>query len=182
MKNTGPPRPSHDSAEFQEAMRDVVPLARATRVEQRNPRPEPVPTQRMRDERRALDESLRDFAHPDLGRATGEELVYVRAGVPMQVLKNLRRGHWVVQDEFDLHGLTAAQARAATADFLAECAQRGTRCVRIIHGKGLRSPNREPVLKRKLARWLMLWDEVLAYCEARASDGGSGAVIVLLRG
>lgn len=182
MKSTGQPRPARDSSEFQETMRDVVPLARARRVEPTNPRPDPVPAQRLRDERRALDESLNDPAHPDLGRATGEELVYVRAGVPMNVLKNLRRGHWVVQDELDLHGLTAMQARAATASFLAECTRRGTRCVRIIHGKGLRSPNREPVLKRKLARWLMLWDEVLAYCEARPSDGGSGAVIVLLRG
>lgn len=173
--------PQADDA-FLEAMRDVLPLGRVRRVELRREPPAPVPLQRLRDEKRALEESLHDWAHPDAGRATGEELLYVRAGVPPGVLRNLRRGHWVVQDEFDLHGLTAAEARIATAGFIAECAQRGTRCVRIIHGKGLRSPNREPVIKRKLGRWLMLRDEVLAYCEARAVDGGSGAVIVLLRG
>ena len=136
----------------------------------------------MRDERAVLAESLKTHAHPDLGLASGEELVYVRAGVPVQVLKQLRRGHWVVQDDLDLHGMTSSEARIATGVFLAECVQHGVRCVRIVHGKGLRSPNRQPVLKRKLGHWLVVRDEVLAFCEARPVDGGSGAVVVLLRG
>ena len=163
-------------------MRDVVPLAGPGRVEHRRPRPAPVPLQRLHDERAALAESLQTRADPDSGLASGEELVYVRTGVPAQVLRRLRRGHWVVQDDLDLHGMTSVEARAATTAFLAECVLRGVRCVRIVHGKGLRSPNREPVLKRKLGRWLDVRDEVLAYCEARPVDGGSGAVIVLLRG
>jgi len=167
---------------FHEAMRDVVPLGRAARVEQQRPRPAPVPLQRLRDERQVLLESLTDRAHPDLGTATGEELLYVRSGVPSSVLRKLRRGYWVVRDELDLHGMTSPEARLATAAFIAECVQHGTRCVRIVHGKGLRSRNREPVLKRKLSHWLMLRDEVLAFCEARPADGGSGAVVVLLRG
>jgi len=167
---------------FLEAMQGVVPLARPARVEHRRTPPAPVPLQRLRDEREVLIESLTDRAQPDAGTATGEELVYVRPGVPTTVLRNLRRGHWVVREHFDLHGMTSAEARVATAAFLAECVQRGVRCVRIVHGKGLRSRNREPVLKRKLAHWLVLRDDVLAYCEARPVDGGSGAVIVLLRG
>lgn len=182
MKKSNAPQPSPSDLCFEEAMRDVVPLARPGRVEHRRPRPDPMPLQRLRDEQAALIESLRSRADPDTGIASGEELVYVRPGVPAQVLRRLRRGHWVVQDELDLHGMTSIEARAATAAFLIECVQRGARCVRIIHGKGLRSPNREPVLKRKLGRWLDLRDEVLAYCEARPVDGGSGAVIVLLRG
>jgi DNA-nicking Smr family endonuclease len=170
-----------DSA-FHEAMRGVVPLAGPVRVEQRRSRPAPVPLQRLRDERAALAESLQTCAHPDAGVANGEELVYLRAGVAPIVLRRLRRGHWVVQDELDLHGMTSMEARGATAAFLAECIQRGVRCVRIVHGKGLRSPNREPVLKRKLGNWLIVRDEVLAFCEARPVDGGSGAVMVLLRG
>ena len=170
------------AAEFLQAMRDVVPLRRGGRVERRPLPPAPIPWQRLRDDREVLSESLSDRAQPDIGTASGEELVYVRAGVPATVLRNLRRGHWVVQDHFDLHGMTAAEARPATASFLAECVHHGVRCVRIVHGKGLRSRNRQPVLKRKLAHWLMLRDDVLAYCEARAVDGGSGAVIVLLRG
>jgi DNA-nicking Smr family endonuclease len=88
----------------------------------------------------------------------------------------------VIQDDLDLHGMTSIEAREATAVFLAECVQRGIRCVRIVHGKGLRSPNREPVLKRRLGHWLVVRDEVLAFCEARPVDGGSGAVVILLRG
>lgn len=170
-----------DSA-FHDAMRDVVPLTRAARVEHRLPRPDPIPRQRLRDERAALAESLAAQAHPDVGLATGEELVYVRAGVPAHVLRRLRRGHWVLQDDLDLHGMTSSEARAATGAFLADCVQRGIRCVRIVHGKGLRSPNRQPVLKRKLGHWLIVRDEVLAFCEARPVDGGAGAVVVLLRG
>jgi DNA-nicking Smr family endonuclease len=93
-----------------------------------------------------------------------------------------RRGHWAIQDAIDLHGLTSPEARTLLAEFLASCVRRGLRCVRIIHGKGLRSKNREPVLKRKVAHWLMQRDEVLAYCQARRTEGGGGAVVVLLKG
>lgn len=169
-------------ADFYAAMQDVVPLSHASRVEHQRLRPAPIPLQRLRDEASALEESLRTVAQPDAGTATGEELLYVRAGIPRNVLRNLRRGHWVIREDLDLHGLTAPQARIVTAAFLAACVQRGVRCVRIVHGKGLRSPNREPVLKRKLGHWLMQRDEVLAFCEAQPADGGSGAVVVLLRG
>ena len=84
--------------------------------------------------------------------------------------------------ELDLHRLTTEGARDALADFLFEARQRGDRCVRVIHGKGLTSPNREPVLKGKVRKWLAHWDDVLAYCEAPRHAGGGGAVLVLLRG
>ncbi len=182
MKKPAPPLATAPDDAFREAMRDVVPLARVGRVALDRPRPAPLPLQRMRDEREALRQSLTDRAQPDTGTATGEELIYLRPGVPSSVLRKLRRGLWVVQDDFDLHGMTSPEARLATAAFLTECVQSGTRCVRIVHGKGLRSRNRQPVLKRKLGHWLMLRDEVLAFCEARPADGGSGAVVVLLRG
>ena len=182
MKKPQDPSAENADIDFRAAMRDVGPLDRVRRVEPNHPRPAPLPLQRLRDEREVLAESLISKASPDTGLASGEELVFVRNGVPTDVLRKLRRGKWVIQDEFDLHGLTAAQARPATAAFLQECRQRGIRCVRIIHGKGLRSHNRMPVLKRKLGHWLMVRDEVLAFCEARPADGGSGAVVVLLRG
>ena len=181
MKKNAPAAPPSDEIDFYAAMQGVVPLERR-RVELRRPRPAPIPLQRLRDEQRVLAESLLLPAHPDAGTATGEELTYVRPGVPHSVLRNLRRGHWVVQDELDLHGMTSSEAHGAVGAFLTECMQSGVRCVRIVHGKGLRSRNRLPVLKRKLGHWLIMRDEVLAYCEARPADGGSGAVIVLLRG
>jgi DNA-nicking Smr family endonuclease len=101
--------------------------------------------------------------------------------VSPDALRKLRRGQWAVQAELDLHRHTIEQARIALAGFLADACRRHWRCVRVIHGKGLGSPNREPRLKGKVRRWLQHKDEVLAYCEARPAAGGSGAVVVLLR-
>jgi len=87
-----------------------------------------------------------------------------------------------VQGDIDLHGMTTDESHDALADFLVEARTRGLRCVRVIHGKGLTSPNKEPVLKGKVRRWLAHWDDVLAYCEAPRHAGGGGAVVVLLTG
>jgi len=116
------------------------------------------------------------------GFETGDELCFLRPGLPQNVLKKLRRGHWVIQDELDLHGLTRVEARMAVGAFLSDALHAGHRCVRIIHGKGLGSVQREPVLKQKVRIWLMQREEILAFCQARPVDGGSGAVIVLLKG
>jgi len=170
-----------DDVGFQALVSDVTPLRAPNRAQLERPRPRPIPEQRLRDEREALQESLSDWTPWDAGFETGEELVYARPGVPAQTLRRLRRGHWAVQQVLDLHGCTAAEARALVVEFLAHCKRTQLRCVRIIHGKGLRSPNREPVLKRKLAGWLMQRDEIVAFCQARRTEGGGGAVVVLLK-
>jgi len=112
---------------------------------------------------------------------SGEELVFLREGVSRQVLRNLRRGHWIVEDNLDLHGMNRVEAAESVAEFLRQCITRRARCVRIVHGKGLGSRNREPVLKGKLQGWLRARTEVLAFCQAPAADGGGGAVLLLLR-
>ena len=160
---------------------DVTPLPAPARAEHPRRKIPPVAGQRLQDERRALAESLSELPAWDVDAETGDELVYLRNGLGTQTLRRLRRGHWVIQDELDLHGHTAAEAREALAAFLHACLRRGFRCVRIIHGKGLRSRNREPVLKTKVGHWLRQRQEVLAYCQARQADGGGGAVIVLLQ-
>lgn len=96
-------------------------------------------------------------------------------------LKKLRRGHWNIQAEIDLHGMTSDQARDSFTEFLEESQSLGLRCIRIIHGKGFGSRNQEPVLKLKVTSWLMQHDEILAFCQAQPIEGGSGATIVLLR-
>lgn len=96
-------------------------------------------------------------------------------------MRKLRRGNWVIQSQLDLHGLRTDEAREALGEFLRAAIRRGQRCVRVIHGKGLGSVNKEPVLKNKVRNWLVQKDEVLAFCQATAADGGAGAVIVLLR-
>jgi DNA-nicking Smr family endonuclease len=166
---------------FRSTVGDVTPLRHAGRVLHELARPQPLPLQTWRDERAALRESL-DGIPPGSDIETGEELSFVRAGVGAHVLRKLRRGHWIIQDELDLHGFNSADARELLGEFLAQCARKGLRCVRIVHGKGLRSKNRQPVLKSKLAVWLMRRDEILAYCQARPTEGGSGAVVVLLKG
>jgi DNA-nicking Smr family endonuclease len=170
-----------EDEEFRRATRDVEPLPRQRRVKlERSPAP-PVPAQTRRDERAALEESLAGPRSIDDAIESGEELVFLREGLSPQVLRKLRRGHWVVQEHLDLHGLNRAQAATSVAEFLRHCRARRLRCVRIVHGKGLGSRNREPVLKGKLRRWLALRDEVLAFCQAPAAEGGGGAVLVLLK-
>jgi DNA-nicking Smr family endonuclease len=135
---------------------------------------------RRRDEAEVLRESLRtDPAWLEI--ETGEEMVFRRPEVSASVLRRLRQGRYAVKAELDLHGMTSNQARLELRVFLAECADAGIHCVRIVHGKGLRSGQRGPVLKASVNRWLRLWDGVLAFVSAPARDGGTGAVYVLLR-
>lgn len=166
---------------FQAAVADVTPLA-YDRVHHEPVPPPPIPLQRRRDERAALDESLSDIDSVALALEGGDEPSYLKPGMSPKVLKDLRRGRWVVQADLDLHGMNREKARHQVALFLAECLARRQRCVRIVHGKGLGSPGRIPVLKQLVQGWLMQRKEVLAYCQARAADGGAGAMIVLLSG
>ena len=179
----GPAQPSPEESNlFARLFPNVIRLPDDGRVVHAHPKRKPIPVQRLRDERAALADSLSDHITWDIGTETGEELVYLRDGLSQQTIRKLRRGHWVLQGELDLHGLTSPEARESVAAFLKSCARNSSRCVRIIHGKGLRSKNREPVLKTKVANWLIQRDEVLAFCQARQADGGSGAVVVLLKG
>jgi DNA-nicking Smr family endonuclease len=170
-----------DASLFRASVSDVTPLPRPEKVELGHPLPRPFPAQRMRDDRETLKDSLSDHIAWDAGMESGDELSYARNGIGVQTVRKLRRGHWVIQDELDLHGLTVGEARELLVEFLNLCVRRGLRCIRIIHGKGLRSKNREPVLKLRVASWLMQRDEILAFCQARRVDGGGGAVVVLLK-
>lgn len=168
------------------AFADVQRLPPSTRVQHARRSPSPIPHQRIADEREALLAS-KYGAEPgpeswEIGQELEAEQTFLRRGLRSDVLTKLRRGHWSVQSELDLHGLTSHEARDTLADFITDARHRGYRCVRVIHGKGLTSPNREPVLKGKVRRWLAHWDDVLGYTEAPQRAGGGGAVLILLRG
>jgi len=167
---------------FRSAIGDVVPLKSQNRVEVVAPPPQPIAHQRHADERAALHESMSDEFDVTTLLDVDANLSYTRTGIGPDVVRKLRKGHWVIQDEFDLHGMRRDEAREALADFLREVTRRDLRCVRIIHGKGLGSINKEPVLKGMVHKWLVQKDEVIAFCQAKAADGGSGALVVLLRG
>jgi len=172
---------AEDREALRRALAGVKPLARARRTLPQRPAPAPVPAQTRRDERAALAESLSAALSADDALDSGVELTYLREGMSRLVLRRLRRGHWVVQASLDLHGMNRVEAALQVAQFVRAAAARGLRCVRIVHGKGLGSRNREPVLKAKLRAWLAPRDEVLAFCQAPAAEGGAGALLVLLK-
>ena len=180
-KSTTPPLSEEESSLFRSAIADTRPLPDSGKTHFPSHRPRPIPQQTLLDERQVLVDSLSDHIPWELAE-TCEELSYLRSGMAPLTLRKLRRGHWVIQAELDLHGLNRVEARESLVNFLNECKKHGLRCVRVIHGKGLGSRNREPVLKLKVASWLMQRDEILAFCQARPFDGGSGAAIVLLKG
>lgn len=169
-----------DERSFREAMRGV---RRLRRVDATRPAP-PKPPPKARFTRADQVEVLRESLQPPPDEATlgtGDELNFRRPHVPESTLIRLRRGHYAVDAEMDLHGMTGAEAKAALRQFIAESVERRSSCVRVIHGKGRRSGPRGPVLKNVVNQWLQRADDVLAFGSARAVDGGSGAIYVLLR-
>lgn len=175
------PVEAEDRALFRAATQDVKPITPHGRILPPPPRIPPVPLSRLRDERQAILESLHDPIRWDEEIGGADELAFVRPGLSRQTLRRLRRGDWIAQAELDLHGLTRIQAKQELAEFLHECKRRGVRCAHIVHGKGLGSPNREPVLKYHVRHWLTRREEILAFVQARPVDGGAGAVMVLLK-
>ncbi len=176
-----PALPPEECELFRAALRDVRPLSPHGRILPQPNHCPPIPLSLFRDEREVIRESLHDPIRWDEDALTGEEAAFVRPGISRQTLRRLRNGEWVAQAELDLHGLTRIAAKHELAEFLHECKRRGARCIRIIHGKGLGSQNREPVLKLHVRHWLTQRDEVLAFVQARPVDGGGGAVMVLLK-
>src|SRR6476646_10367801 len=140
-------------------MGDVQPIKPHNRVEPYRVKPSPVPAKRHEDERAVIEELARLTLDDDA--EIEEDASYLRPGLPRDILRKLKRTHWVIQDHLDLHGLNSEEAAREMAAFLADCVRRGLRCVRIVHGKGLRSPGREPVLKRRVRKLLSRRDEVL---------------------
>lgn len=167
--------------EFRDFVGTVTPLATPPRVKHPHKPHPPIPQQRIADEREVLAAAVSDEFEIDTLLHVDDELSFRRPGVGGDVLRKLRRGEWVIQDELDLHGARVGEARELLAGFLRDALRRGLRCVRIVHGKGLGSRNRQPVLRGKTRNWLVQREEVIAFCQARPDEGGSGALMVLLR-
>ncbi len=158
----------------------VTPLKGRAHPRPPRPKPEPLPLQRQRDEQAALREALSDEFDVESLLDTDEALSWRRHGVGPDVARKLRRGVWAIQAQVDLHGLQRDAARERLAAFLRDAAKQGLRCVRVVHGKGNGSPGRQPVLKGKVQTWLVQKAEVMAFVQARAAEGGAGALVVLL--
>jgi len=174
--------PAEDRALFLEATQGAVRVAHDLHPSLlQRPKPAPVPRQRLADEADALEQSrLSDFT-PDTLLDSDEGLSFARNGISADTLRKLRKGHWSLRAELDLHGMRTDEARETLSAFIKDCFKRDLRCLRVVHGKGLGSIGREPVLKNKVRSWLMQKEEVLAFCQAAAHEGGSWALMVLLR-
>jgi DNA-nicking Smr family endonuclease len=166
---------------FQRAAGRVQPLREHGRVHHVPEPPAPIPAQRQLDDQRVLQEAISDEFDASTLLEVDDAMSFRRPGIGIDVARRLRRGEWSIQSEIDLHGLRREDAREALSAFLREAVRQGLRCVRVVHGKGLGSPGKTPVLKGKVHSWLVQKNEVLAFVQARGDEGGAGAVVVLLK-
>jgi len=140
----------------------------------------PLAMQYQKDEKAVLKEAISDEFDVSTLLETDDHLSFRRPGIGTDVTRKLRRGDWSIQRQLDLHGLRRDDAREALSIFIREAHKQGIRCVRVVHGKGLGSPGKAPVLKNRVHSWLVQKNEVLAFVQAKPADGGAGALVVLL--
>jgi DNA-nicking Smr family endonuclease len=150
------------------------------RANLQRPQPAPVATQQQLDDAAVMREALSDDFDVETLLHTDEALSFRRPGIGLDVVRKLRRGTWSIQRQLDLHGFRREGARDALGAFIREANKAGVRCVRVVHGKGLSSPGKVPVLKGRVQSWLIQKQEVLAFVQARPAEGGAGALVVLL--
>ena len=165
---------------FLKAAGKVQPLAVPAKAPLKTEKPKPVPVQRQRDEQAVLSEAISDEFDVSTLLDADEHMSFRRPGIGPDVTRKLRKGDWTIQREIDLHGLRSDEARVALADFIRQAHRQGLRCVRVVHGKGLGSPGKTPVLKNKVHSWLVQKQQVMAFVQAKPAEGGAGALVVLL--
>ena len=166
---------------FQDSVGAVQPLRDRGRALFTPEQPQPIAVQHLADEARVLLESISDDFDVSTLLDTDDQLSYRRPGVNVDVTQRLRKGDWSIQRQLDLHGLRTEEAREALGAFIRSAHKQGLRCLRVVHGKGLGSPGKTPVLKGRVQGWLVQKNEVLAFVQARPAEGGGGALVVLLR-
>jgi len=166
---------------FQAAIGKVQPMAPPLRAALAPERPKPIPKQQLLDDAAALQEAISDEVDVTTLLDTDEHLSFRRPGVGTDVTQKLRKGKWSIQKQIDLHGYRSDEAREALGAFIRESHKQGIRCVRVVHGKGLGSPGKAPVLKDKVHKWLVQKSEVVAFVQAQPAQGGAGALVVLLQ-
>ena len=165
---------------FAHSVGKVQPIAHKDRVHHAPQRPAPTRMQQELDDQAALLESMSDEFDVSTLLDVDDQLSFRRPGIGTDVTRKLRKGEWSLQGQLDLHGMRSDEAREAVGQFVRDAKRMGWRCVRVVHGKGLGSPGKEPVLKSKVQRWLVQKQEVLAFVQAKPADGGAGALVVLL--
>jgi DNA-nicking Smr family endonuclease len=165
---------------FTRAIGATRPLRKSAAVPLGPEPPAPIPVQQQLDEQRVLRESLSDDFDVSTLLDADDAMSFRRPGIDTGVTRKLRAGEWSIQRQLDLHGMRSDEAREALGAFIRDAWKQGIRCVRVVHGKGLGSPGRQPVLKAKVQRWLIQMNATLAFVQAKPAEGGAGALLVLL--
>jgi len=165
---------------FTRAIGKVAPLPANNKAHLPSPPREPVATQLKKDEAQVIQDSLSDEFDVSTLLDTDDALSFRRPTVGPEVTRKLRKGDWAIQREIDLYGLRSDEARLALTTFIRDAHKHGIRCVRVVHGKGLGSPGKTPVLKSKVHSWLVQKNQVMAFVQAKPAEGGAGALVVLL--
>ncbi len=166
---------------FVRAVGHVQRLPDHDQVSLTGPSPAPVAHQRQLDNEAVLRDCLSDEFDASTLLDTDDALSFRRPGIGRDVIHKLRKGDWSIQREIDLHGLRSDEARVALAEFIRQAHRQGLRCLRVVHGKGLGSPGKTPVLKSKVHSWLVQKNQVMAFVQAKPAEGGAGALVVLLK-
>jgi DNA-nicking Smr family endonuclease len=165
---------------FLQAAGVVQPLPEKNRIHFKKTVPSMPVMQYQRDEKAVLKEAISDEFDSATLLDSDDQLSFRRPGIGVDVTRKLRRGDWSIQRQIDLHGLRRDEAREHLSFFIREAHKQGIRCVRVVHGKGLGSPGKAPILKSRVHSWLVQKSEVLAFVQAKPADGGAGALLVLL--
>jgi DNA-nicking Smr family endonuclease len=174
-----PKKPSPiESALFRDAVGSVQTISSDYVLLQPSNKPRPYPRPKPVDTSHPLTSTNNDSLETLFQEDT---MAFIAPGLQKNVIKKLRKGHFPVEADMDLHGLTSRQAQPQLMRFLQHCIDNGYRCAHIVHGKGYHSPDSQPVLKNDLNHWLRQHPSVQAFCSAPQRDGGSGAVLVLLK-
>jgi DNA-nicking Smr family endonuclease len=171
-----------DEEVFLDAMADVREIREFREIPPRKPArrapPSPGPDDTM-EALREIVEGRRRIPLPD----TSEYAEWVNPRLRRDIARRLHEGDFAVQDYIDLHGMGLGEAEEAFREFFREAVRKNLFCIKVIHGRGLRSP-KGPILKEALRRWLhgpyRKW--VSAYATARDCDGGLGATYIMLKG
>ena len=172
--------PAEDEITCFRTSMDGVQRLKTDRVVPEHPKPPPHPVQTLKDEARVM-EIILDYPYNPEELQPGDTIRFNRPGIQNTILRKLQRGHYKIAAEIDLHGMSGTMALEALTRFIEQAQRSSSRCIRVIHGKGHRSSNHGPVLKPLVHRWLSKRDDVLAFCSARPTDGGTGALYVLLK-
>ncbi len=171
-----------DKELFVRAAGSVKPLTHKPKALHKVEHKVPLMMQYQQDEIAVLKEAISDEFDVGTLLDSDDLLSFRRPGIGPDVTRKLRRGDWSIQRQLDLHGLRRDDAREVLSIFIREAFKQGVRCVRVVHGKGLGSPGKAPILKSRVHSWLVQKNEVLAFVQAKPADGGGGALLVLLMG